>query len=350
MARPGITYNDVAKAATQLVEEKQRPSIEAIRRILGTGSNSTINQHLREWRKTHGNKIELEQGLPEPLLVAVRGIYESICAQGNDKLEQLTEKYKQSIAELNLKIESLEKANQQLVDDKTKFTASIAELQDEKDMQDKLNNQLNELLDEETRKNNLLAERLDDKTGTINSLIEQVKSFERNLDYYRDTIGKERKAERHTFENDLSELKAKLHAQEKITRRSQGQIISLKQQLQHISTENNAAKVRLSEAQEKNKNLVAAKHKLEIECHKREHDYKRISEELQSSKRGSVENKNKLDESKIDLEKYKERAAIYEINLKKAEDMIEELRDKNLFLSQQKNELASQLSQALKEV
>ena len=68
MARPGVTYLDVAKTAIQLVEQKIYPSIEEIRKALGTGSNSTINKYLREWRSKHGNQAELEQGLPESLV------------------------------------------------------------------------------------------------------------------------------------------------------------------------------------------------------------------------------------------------------------------------------------------
>ena len=37
MARPGVTYLDVAKTAIQLVEQKIYPSIEEIRKALGTG-------------------------------------------------------------------------------------------------------------------------------------------------------------------------------------------------------------------------------------------------------------------------------------------------------------------------
>ena len=35
MPRPGVTYVDVAKAATQLAEQNIRPSIEAVRGVLG---------------------------------------------------------------------------------------------------------------------------------------------------------------------------------------------------------------------------------------------------------------------------------------------------------------------------
>ncbi len=73
MARPGVTYLDIAKAATHLVEQGHYPSIEAVRHVLGTGSNGTISRYLKAWREKQGNRLEAEQGLPETLLVVVKG-------------------------------------------------------------------------------------------------------------------------------------------------------------------------------------------------------------------------------------------------------------------------------------
>jgi len=60
MGRPGVTYLDIIKAATQLVEQGQYPSIEAVRHILSTGSNGTINRYLKAWRDKQGNRLEAE--------------------------------------------------------------------------------------------------------------------------------------------------------------------------------------------------------------------------------------------------------------------------------------------------
>lgn len=349
MARPGITYIDVAKVAAQLIEQQQRPSIEAVRRILGTGSNSTINQHLREWRKTHGDKIELEQGLPETLLVAVRGIYEAICAQGNDKIEQLTAQYKQTIDDLTLKIESLEKSNQQGLNERSKLTGNLTEMQVEKSELENLNHQLNKRIDEKTTENHLLTERLHDKQSEIKRLIEQIKNFQNSLNHYRDTLRDERIVEKGTYENELSKLKSSLHTQEKTTREAQEEIIALKQKIQYVETERSEGKIVLAETLEHNKNLEREKHTFEITYQKLEEGYQSILEELKSLKQDSTKDKDKLGQLIINLEKYKERASIYENNLKKAEDIIADLRDKNLFLAQKKNELANQLSQTLKE-
>ena len=50
MARPGITYNDVVKAAIEISAKGTLPTIDNIRLLLGTGSSSTIAPHLRTWK------------------------------------------------------------------------------------------------------------------------------------------------------------------------------------------------------------------------------------------------------------------------------------------------------------
>ena len=59
MARSGITYTEVSNAAKQLIAAGRSPTVETIRITLGTGSNSTINAHLRDWktRQRACNKI-----------------------------------------------------------------------------------------------------------------------------------------------------------------------------------------------------------------------------------------------------------------------------------------------------
>ncbi len=51
MARSGVTYFDVNKAAHELVGKGKTPTIDGIRSILGTGSISTIAPLLREWKE-----------------------------------------------------------------------------------------------------------------------------------------------------------------------------------------------------------------------------------------------------------------------------------------------------------
>lgn len=56
MAR-GITQEQVFDAADQLLLASERPTIERVRRSLGSGSPNTVNRHLEAWWKRLGDRV-----------------------------------------------------------------------------------------------------------------------------------------------------------------------------------------------------------------------------------------------------------------------------------------------------
>ncbi len=59
MARSGITYEDVQNACETIIERGDgKITLTAVRAELGTGSNSTINKHVRKWREEHRQRIQ----------------------------------------------------------------------------------------------------------------------------------------------------------------------------------------------------------------------------------------------------------------------------------------------------
>lgn len=53
MARAGITYSEVARAASRLQADSRNPTVDNVRDQIGTGSRSTIMLHLRTWRDSN---------------------------------------------------------------------------------------------------------------------------------------------------------------------------------------------------------------------------------------------------------------------------------------------------------
>lgn len=96
MGRIGITYSDVAKAADQLTEQGLRPTVDAVRAQLGTGSKSTIVPHLRRWRSKQ------EKDSPVPDLAFVNGI-QDFYRQAQSELEDNLNALKTEIQELTSK-------------------------------------------------------------------------------------------------------------------------------------------------------------------------------------------------------------------------------------------------------
>lgn len=136
MARPGVTYTEVATAADRLVSEGQSPTIDRIREAVGGGSKSTLAPLLKRWRATQeGDGEGRAVGLPTALVEAVKALYEQV-EQGADhriavaqqdftaaheKLQQALAAADKQIAELTGRrdevtqlLEAVEAQNQQL--------------------------------------------------------------------------------------------------------------------------------------------------------------------------------------------------------------------------------------------
>lgn len=88
MARSGVTYTEVAQAAIQLQTESKNPTVEAIRSILGTGSQTTIARHLKQWKQS-----VLSQGqapsLPAALVESVQGLWQHLQNEANHAISRI---------------------------------------------------------------------------------------------------------------------------------------------------------------------------------------------------------------------------------------------------------------------
>ncbi|MCM5703442.1 DNA-binding protein [Larsenimonas salina] len=78
MARAGISYDDVQRAIEALLQRGESPSVQRIRETLGTGSFTTISDHLREWRtrRTENRDQPLPQSPPDRLQEALNGLWQ----------------------------------------------------------------------------------------------------------------------------------------------------------------------------------------------------------------------------------------------------------------------------------
>lgn len=79
MARPGLTYEAVKTAASALAARGETPTIQRIRDYLGSGSNTTIANHLKRWQADRADKTAttLPPGMPQALLPAVEAFWQN---------------------------------------------------------------------------------------------------------------------------------------------------------------------------------------------------------------------------------------------------------------------------------
>ncbi|HHW77865.1 MAG TPA: hypothetical protein GX399_12690 [Xanthomonadaceae bacterium] len=73
MARTGIRFEDVRDAAESLLARGLNPTIQRVRELLGTGSNTTISEHLKSWQQQLAEtpKLVLPPTVPEAVMAAL---------------------------------------------------------------------------------------------------------------------------------------------------------------------------------------------------------------------------------------------------------------------------------------
>lgn len=122
MARPGLSYEDVKKTAAVLVEQGMDPSIQRIRAVLGTGSNSTIADYLKRWRQEleTAPRAALPPAIPEGVMAAVEAFWQvavdyadRLYQTQRDQADQAVAAAEQARAE---SIQALEQARRELAD------------------------------------------------------------------------------------------------------------------------------------------------------------------------------------------------------------------------------------------
>lgn len=114
MSRPGITYMEVAEAAEELISQGKNPTIEQVRHQLGTGSSTTISNHLREWKdRLSGVDVgTIKEKLPQDLMAIVKGLWEKVVDQSQEKIETLEVQTEKKISLLEQELHKYKTNNQ----------------------------------------------------------------------------------------------------------------------------------------------------------------------------------------------------------------------------------------------
>jgi chromosome segregation ATPase len=101
MARPGVVYSEIARAATQLVAQGKNPTVEQVRLILGTGSSTTIANHLRQWKanQTSTTLISAKENIPNELIAILKGLWEKVIDHSHEQVKSIEAVHQQILSE-----------------------------------------------------------------------------------------------------------------------------------------------------------------------------------------------------------------------------------------------------------
>lgn len=130
MARIGVNYETVKQTAVKLLSQGMAPSVQKIREVLGTGSNTTIAEHLKVWREEYAQKTihHLPSNMPKELISVFEVLWQTAMEQAQGQLAE----YKQTLdGERETMVEVQRETEKVVTDIKQKLTESAARLEQE---------------------------------------------------------------------------------------------------------------------------------------------------------------------------------------------------------------------------
>ncbi len=213
MSRPGITYQEVAKAAIQLQGQNENPTVDRVREILNTGSKSTIARFLKEWKSKTGH-VTGTDGIPHELIAIIKGLWERLKIESDKQTTQYQQDADRLVAEIKQSLAHEQKNNHdiqnkvhyledQLHQEKHHLQCSQFSLEEEKRSNAKL-----------TERNERLAQQISDQKTEIERLHQLLTHVQNNLEHYQASIQKLRdeqqldiEKKKATFEHEISMFK-----------------------------------------------------------------------------------------------------------------------------------------------
>lgn len=212
MARAGITYSEVAKAAARLAAEGKNPTVDTVREAIGgTGSKSTIAPMLKRWKSEHQEQvIAHDVDLPADLLQAVKGLYEHLQQEANQKVQAAQE--------------ALAAAQREFAEKLKAATEHAATLLKERDTLQSLLTQERARSDELTESNRAhqvarvkaeteavsLVRRLEDRQNEVESLNRQLEQTRVQFEHYQQAVAAQRAEERREADQRCQRLEQEL--------------------------------------------------------------------------------------------------------------------------------------------
>ena len=214
MGRAGVTLQEVEKAALQLQGKGKNPSVDAVREVIGTGSKSTIAQHLRDWKAQQSHATGK---LPQDLLALVTGLWERLNLQADQRIteieivssEQLQE-LKQTLAKLHQDYSHLQKQLHQ--SEEARIVEQTAKEKFEKELAKEQQEHAKLLERHQTN-----ARQLEDCKSENGRLHQLANNIQANLEHYQNAIQQLRteqnlavEKQQIQFQQEASELQREL--------------------------------------------------------------------------------------------------------------------------------------------
>jgi chromosome segregation ATPase len=338
MARIGITYFDVEKAALQLQGQGKLPTVDRVRNLLGTGSKTTITEHLKRWK---AEQADGQGKLPHELSALVTGLWERLQAQSELRINEVQSSCDEQIKSLQQALTQTQHLKQQLheaVED------GLQKAHEKQAVEQQLQTEQQTHLQLEVRYS-ASQQQLEDLKANNAQLHQLAHQVQANLEHYQQAMQSQRAEQaleiekrEAGFQREIQELKQKVSLiQQKAT--------TLQEENQHKTYALLQVKDTISTSQKQIDNLAQQYQQANQEVAKLTERCVHMEQSLHTEQAKAHQHKSRVKEREKQVILLTEQHQQLTIALHQAEDKVEALRHEKLFLVQEKAELATSLKQ-----
>jgi len=198
MARAGVTYHDVAKAAEAIKTKGQEPTVDRVREHLGTGSKSTIGPLLKRWRSDNGEAADIG-GLPNDLIEVVKSLHERVQQMADHRIKEARQEFEALNKELRQELTDTQNTIAQL-------TARQQDLENQIERQNKEQGESEKSLEDariglakaESQRDEAIA-RTTELKESVAELKQENKDIRDHFEHYQQRTAEDRQQEREQF-------------------------------------------------------------------------------------------------------------------------------------------------------
>ncbi len=209
MARAGVNFTDIKKAAEAINARGENPTVDRVREELGTGSKSTIAPLLKSWRAEFEQETD-SITLPRELLKSVKALNDVMQLQAKEEIAEVTKSFELASDKLRQEITHQKSRIVELESDGHKYKDQAQESQVENTS---LNTQLGDLQGSFEKKQ-LGLEIANEKNMSLTLSIKELKSENKDIrshfEHYQESTAENQHQEREQFKQANTQLQSQL--------------------------------------------------------------------------------------------------------------------------------------------
>ena len=342
MARPGVTYYDIANAASLILESGKNPTIDKVRQKLGSGSNSTIANHLKQWKEENmpTTSMVANTTIPASLLSQIQSLWDHLKEEARKNIEQTQNEL---IAQQNISA----KQNDEIDSLNIKLQALLAKHNDQLRLIEKYKaDQVNQMSKINLLESHVEAEknRVKDKEIVIDDLKVQLTNLHDNFEHFQKASIEQRHKESLDHAATINGKDKEIQRLLALTQQEQQKIHSLivgqeklQNQSQQLRLENQQRKDRVADILDQNSQLKKQMNSLSEETRKLH-----LALDKTKENKSALESTNQILEHR--LAESKKMITSLSSQLEKQDEKMERMNQKNFDLHESNSQLKAQIN------